>query len=737
MHTLVGGGGGKEKIQTSPGVPLSSPMSANCLNSGAPGAAVPDTQQEYYELQTAGDFEIPTSVDTFDFIGTTSGSPVEVEVYYGGTDPNNLIQTVELDFPSASGWPVPRGEPTGVNLKTGILNGATPVDVTDPSLWVKVGSTGYNGGAVAAFQTAMKRYYWFERNSFYTSDYSLSPSSTWTYQTTLQAAWSFASRLAWSRQASYSPYQPQSSPVLNYYSNRWRQIVQPGDTIRSLVFCDTPTTPFKTNSGDLRIAALSNRVTGFMPHPDWSGPQSRACMLRLADGTMYFPVTTSSTTSAPSSRPFGQTFTGTDYTKEGVYGNHVTVTTSGGKFQTNRAMGNLPYGGGATPTKYVNGVIREDGRAGDFDTGVGNFPDGPFANKQDEGNVIYAYQEPVTLIWRYPVPYYGTWTYEAPGNTFTSPSRQMPSAGMMGSLPTRVADKKGWQTLSFSPVPAGINHPGNADPKDHLLLDLFQMPVVEPYPISEPFSTAGKVNLNYQIAPFSYITRSTALRAALHPLRVPILAVGTGSSANYLTYKTGVSSAADAGTTYDKEKGQNKPNDYNPRKPVDRDLTIKNIDEFFKLAKTDSSTGFFKSGSQICERCLYPKGVSATDDTALKSYWANSSTLIGDNMREKPYTDLVNRVTSKSNTYTVHMRVQTLRQLPRSNPTLFNTWNEGRDAVLGEYRGATTIERYIDPADPRFKSTNANFVNPDDTTSSTNLETLYRVRAVSNKRFAP
>ena len=31
------------------------------------------------------------------------------------------------------------------------------------------------------------------------------------------------------------------------------------------------------------------------------------------------------------------------------------------------------------------------------------------------------------------------------------------------------------------------------------------MPFVEPYLISEPLSTAGRVNLNYQIAPFSYI----------------------------------------------------------------------------------------------------------------------------------------------------------------------------------------------------------------------------------------
>jgi hypothetical protein len=64
------------------------------------------------------------------------------------------------------------------------------------------------------------------------------------------------------------------------------------------------------------------------------------------------------------------------------------------------------------------------------------------------------------------------------------------------------------------------------------MLDLFHVPVVEPYAISEPFSTAGKVNLNYVIAPFgyaagdagtnpntriprSYLRRDTALRGVL------------------------------------------------------------------------------------------------------------------------------------------------------------------------------------------------------------------------------
>ncbi len=37
------------------------------------------------------------------------------------------------------------------------------------------------------------------------------------------------------------------------------------------------------------------------------------------------------------------------------------------------------------------------------------------------------------------------------------------------------------------------------------------MPVVEPYAISQPFTTAGKINLNYQIQPFTSITRATGI----------------------------------------------------------------------------------------------------------------------------------------------------------------------------------------------------------------------------------
>jgi hypothetical protein len=114
------------------------------------------------------------------------------------------------------------------------------------------------------------------------------------------------------------------------------------------------------------------------------------------------------------------------------------------------------------------------------------------------------------------------------------------------------------------------------------------------------------------------------------------------------------------------------------------------------------------------------------------NFW-RQRTLTGDNVREKPYADLYPRITTKSNTYTVHVRVQTLRQVggPSSD---FSKWREGVDEIVGEYRGSTTIERYIDPSDPRLitKLSDANINAPD-----ASLEDIYRFRVVKTKQFNP
>ncbi len=60
----------------------------------------------------------------------------------------------------------------------------------------------------------------------------------------------------------------------------------------------------------------------------------------------------------------------------------------------------------------------------------------------------------------------------------------------------------------------------------------------------------------------------------------------------------------------------------------------------------------------------------------------------GDNMRERIYTTLYPRLTTKSNTYTVYFRVQSLKQTSKSAAA--GTWTEGKDAVIGEYRGSAT-----------------------------------------------
>ncbi|MEO6785431.1 MAG: Verru_Chthon cassette protein A, partial [Chthoniobacteraceae bacterium] len=379
-------------------------------------------------------------------------------------------------------------------------------------------------------------------------------------------------------------------------------------------------------------------------------------------------------------------------------------------------------------------------RAADFDTGLGNLPDGAFAGKADEGNLSRSWQDDITKVWYYVEPYFSTWTYDAPGDTYFSPNRQISSAVNFGSLlaPQTQMISAGWTTLLFCPNPAAggstaADHHGFANPPDHLLLDLFSMPVVEPYAISEPFSTDGKVNLNYQMVPFSYIERSTALRAALQSLRV------TAIPNNFTRTNP------NGGVTELKYKGMD--NNENLRYLVNRDETLKGFKAVFDQYTTGRpDLGFFKSASQICEMFLYPKGTPvnytqtiswSSNDSNIRKWWAQCL-VTGDNLREKPYSDLYPRVTTKSNTYTVHYRVQSLRQRPftgipnsAAETAYYKTWDESRDQVLSEYRGSTTIERYLDPSDSRFYTQTG--YNPD----KDSLEKAYRFRTIYNKRFSP
>ncbi len=337
---------------------------------------------------------------------------------------------------------------------------------------------------------------------------------------------------------------------------------------------------------------------------------------------------------------------------------------------------------------------------GDFDTNMGTSTDGPFINKPDEGT---AYTE--MELWGRSIPYIdNSYAHDAYPSYF-SPNRQVPSAGMFGSLPTRMrtgnVDYPGatsnstWTTLLLRPQ---SGHPGAANPPDHLWTDFFWMPVVEPYAISEPFSTAGKINMNYAIAPFNYIERKTGMVALLRGEK--ILAIQTSTANTYKNRNTTTGAPTVADSRFD----------------LNIQETLKQWDNKF------ASNELFVSPSQICDQHLVPVGQTIS---GMSTYWTTNA-LTGDNARERPYTNLLGRLTTKSNSFTVHYRVQVLKKSPSTSPT---EWVEGRDVIASEYRGSTLIERFIDPN---------NSAIPDFATDpSATIDSYYRFRVVQARRFAP
>ncbi len=336
---------------------------------------------------------------------------------------------------------------------------------------------------------------------------------------------------------------------------------------------------------------------------------------------------------------------------------------------------------------------------GDWDSGSGNIADGAFVNKVDEGEIAGITNSGV-------YPYFNNQAvYVKVGGTFFSPNRQISSPVTFGSLPTGVESNKPWQTLLFRPDPGGTpQHIGAQSPQDHLLLDLFNMPVVEPYAISDPFSTAGKINMNYQIVPFTYISRSTGIQAVLKPEQILAL-----SSAN------GTTVAGDAWNY----KGN--MNFANHRNFIDLTQTLVGFQNRF------SSGDIFRSASEICNIWLVPQGQTYT---GMQTYW-QGNLLTGDNIRERPYSDLYPRLTTKSNTFTVHYRAQMLTKV---KSTQVNQWVEGTDVVSAEYRGSSTLERYLDTSDNSI---------PDYATEALPLGTakaidnFYKFRVIETKQFTP
>ena len=401
--------------------------------------------------------------------------------------------------------------------------------------------------------------------------------------------------------------------------------------------------------------------------------------------------------------------------------------------------GNLPNPLYDTPNISTRGTgeTNQYGRPGDFDTGVSCYISGPWINKPDEGD-----QGNLTKGLS---PYFSISSSdqlnEPLTSTLFSANRQLPSPGVLGSLPTGSQSGNPWQTLLFCPNPAAVQatsdvlsasvHRGFASPRDHLLMDLFWIPMVEPYAISDSFSTAGKVNLNTQIIPFTNITRETGLEGVLKSVKITALPGGGIPAAPVWSHMKSDSTMPGV--------------DNNFRYDLDMDATLAEIRKRFV------NFGAYMSASEICEVLLIPKSTSGgsasannpisavglTGATVIPSFWQKNK-WTGDNLREQPYTVIYPRITTKSNVYTVHYMVQTLKKVPGSTAS---GWDENKDKVVGELRGNATIERFIDPNDPAFNLSKNNFTQAvaasPNLSNVPTLDKFYKFRVIATHDFRP
>ena len=370
-----------------------------------------------------------------------------------------------------------------------------------------------------------------------------------------------------------------------------------------------------------------------------------------------------------------------------------------------------PYPANTIPNRGSSDPLE----TGDFDTGVGLCPDGPYMNQPDDGDARDA-----------SYPYYATLNLKAKVNPASfSPNRLVRSPVDFGSIPSGLQARVPWQTLRFRPDPGmgksqniyqdvghqpakpdGYNHyfpfSNYCGPKDHLLLDMFWMPVVEPWSISEGFATKGLINLNQQIYPFTYINRTTALHALLRSERM--MAIPDSAS-----------------TTY--KDGSKLPDKSVYRHWINAKETLKQLVDF--RWRGQDAEGFtlpfnaFRSAGEICELWLVPEkngtgseGGGTWDlNHIVRNFW-ETHRITGDNMRERPYSNLYPRVTVRSNVYKIHMIAQTLKKATVNAADSFNSqFGEGKDpdTVTAEWRGSALIERVINPNDPELKTSNVDY----------------------------
>ncbi len=414
--------------------------------------------------------------------------------------------------------------------------------------------------------------------------------------------------------------------------------------------------------GDYRLVAAQRWVesrgnggTGllFTPHPQW-GLQKHAHDLRdsflpdLGHAASYIPGL---------ALPAG---TGPDLPASLAQPGALVRVWLGGGWQT------------GTVASVLNNLRLDQGRrgdalpwlTGDFDNGYANAPDGPYMNRPDDGHWAAAtrggslpYFENISLT--------GAAVPPVSPAAF-SPQRLLPSPVMFGSLPTGTRSQVPWQTLLFRPQ---TGHYGAESPPDHLLLDLFWTPVLEPEPLSQHFETVGKINLNHEIVPFRHITRATALHAALKAetlMAIPDEASGT--------YKTGGA----------------------PQQKFRRHLDVAKTLALWRRNVFEQGQVFL-TASQICEQFLVPEGLAGeVSDADMAAFWSRHR-LTGDNTRERPYAHLYSRLTTRSNSYRVHFIAQTLVKARSTAPDRFDPV---RDRVTATCRGSAVLRRQLDLSHP-------------------------------------
>ena len=462
-------------------------------------------------------------------------------------------------------------------------------------------------------------------------------------------------------------------------------IIQRGDIVRSMIL-----NPDGLTHGDVRLLAAKREwlfpsdgtdTKVFVKHPDYAPPG-----VPIAD-----------------TKPLAQSLRDGAYMTTAQYGGLATSSTAGSLLPNVKFVGNavpaLPlglFGALQQPSGSDSG-----GRLGDWETGLGVYEDGPFVSRCRLMPGAYFSRQSLTNAKLVPD---------------TEPLSQMSSAISFGAIPSGAfGDAKDdtprpWQTLLFCPNPAGRTTPssqqgrydgvthdhfGFASPPDHLWLEFFTMPVTAPWPMTSNFATEGKVNLNHQFMPFTWMQRATALHGALKGVRLTAIPTAAMIAA------AGSAKGHDDGIALDATF----------RYEVDADKTVQGINQ--RLDAGD----VFRSPSEICEQFLFPKRIEGhTYDGAdftppdpakykigeLTDWWngeadnpADAFEATGDNLREEPYAQLYPRLCTQSNVYRVHYRVQVLH---KSRATTPDVWDDDHDHIASERRGNCVIERRFTPS---------------------------------------